>query len=222
MVKHMLKDAVGRVSGVVVNATSIVGSVVTQVVMANLERRRAQRHGGSASPSGQQAEGCPFAAAARAEAEAQARTQQEGTCPFTGQKLADLEEDAQPQQPKAEAKTKEPAKAETKKSEPVAPKAAAAKKEQPAKPAAAKAAVKKTATTKTAAPKKKSATPKAAASGESLSIIIAFEPELSRAKMEKMLRAELYELAKEYDIRGRKDMKKGELIDALQAKIAEA
>lgn len=207
-----------------------------QAVDTILEQRRNARDGGSSAP--QQAESCPFSGGASAEAKpAQApdfaAAAAAGVCPFTGQRADGTIPDAAPVEEAAAAPAAKTAKAEAPKpaAKAEAPKSAAAKAEEP-KPKKAEAAAEakpsaKAEPVKASAPKAKAAAPKAAKEAKPATPRKASaKPSVTPApaarlgseldNLEEMSRDELYKLATELDIKGRKDKKKEWLIPAIR------
>lgn len=213
-VKKQLRDLIGRATTRANLATGILTSVLPEVVLNKLSHVLGPylQQPQSQAPSQQGAGECPFggkAAAAQPAADAE-------VCPFTGKKAEAEAAAPAAAAPKAAAKPAAAApKAEAKK--PAAKKTAATK---PAAKASAKKAEPKKAAAKPAAKKpaaKKAAAKKPAAKKTQKSDVAVAD--LTLAQLKKLTRKELYVIAQEIDITGRKDMRKAELFDAVQKEL---
>lgn len=199
-----LRELIGRATTRVNMGAGIITSVLPEVIRIQLARVLGPYLNQPQAPAQQQgAESCPFggsAGATQAPADAD-------VCPFTGKRASEARAEETPAPVAKEAAAK-PAPAPAKKAE--------AKKPAAKKPAAKKAAATKPAPKKAAA--KKPAAKKAPAKSAKKKSDIAVA-DLTLAELKKLTRKELYSIAQELEITGRKDMRKAELFDAIQKEL---
>lgn len=214
--KKQLRDIIQVAAARASMATDIITSVLPEVVRTNVKRILAP-YLGEPERSAQDAGDCPFGHTAKSTAAPQT---DEGKCPVTGQaatpdtsavKERSAKESAaaaksvkkKADEPQKKAAAKSPAQAKAKAPKPTVKKAAAKK------PVAKKAAPKSA---------KKKAAPKAAAKKAAPAPVKTSD--LTSAQLKKMtVRDELYPIAQELEIRGRKSMNKTKLIEAIQKEL---
>lgn len=240
-----LRDAIGRAATRVNLAAGILTSILPEVIRSNVARILSPYLDQPQQQPQNDAPGCPFSGGAAVKPEThQAET---GKCPFTGQSATteeaktDAKADATPAAKTAAktdstkttasgTKTADAAKPAPAKS---TAKAVAPKKPVDKKPAETKPTAKTTAQAKTAPTAKKQSAPKPAAKTTAKTTAKKPAPkkeqpttepdivvgDLTTAQLKKLKRTELYEIAQELEIPGRKDMRKAELFDAIQKEL---